>query len=209
MEITVSRIFELLSESGNEQKAFAKAIGATEQNVTEWKNGKTKSWKNFIVPIAAYFGVTTDYLLGVSDLRENNADFLPERGLRFVPVFETVSAGLGAYADSCPVGVVADYIESDYDARNTIAIKVRGDSMWPKIEDGDLVIVRKDAEWRDGSIVVALIDGEEGVVKRIFQSRTRLTLESTNNAYPPRHFDREEMDRVQVVGVVKMILKEA
>ena len=201
----IPRVFEIMKERGITAKKLADAVGVSQGNVSDWKSGRSSPTAAVMAKIADYLGVSSDYLLG----RENSAELLPQRGLRFVPVFESVAAGFGAYADSCPVGVVADYIASDIDAANTIAIKVRGDSMYPKIEDGDLVIVRRDVDWYDGAIVVALIDGDEGVVKRIFQTPTRLTLESINPAYPPRRFEREEMNRVQVVGVVKMILKEA
>lgn len=205
MDKTVQKILELCDERGIAITRLLTDLGFSRGLGTQWKAGKQRPSAEKLQKIADYFGIAVDDILG----RESTAEFLPQRGLRFVPVYETVAAGFGTYADSCPVGVVADYIESGYDAANTIAIKVKGDSMYPKIEDGDLVIVRRDAEWRDGSIVVALIDGDEGVVKRVFQTPTRLTLESINPAYPPRRFEREEMNRVQVVGVVKMILKEA
>lgn len=205
MDKSVQIIMQILSERGIKPGTMMRDLGFSSGLFSQWKAGMQKPSTDKLHRIADYFGVSVDDLIG----RESSAELLPQRGLRFVPVFESVAAGLGAYADSCPVGVVADYIESDYDAANTLAIKVKGDSMYPKIEDGDLVIVRRDVDWYDGAIVVALIDGDEGVVKRIFQTATRLTLESINPAYPPRRFEREEMNRVQVVGVVKMILKEA
>ena len=205
MDKSVQIIMQILSERGIKPGTMMRELGFSSGLFSQWKAGTQRPSADKIQKIADFLGVSSDYLLG----RESTAELLPQRGLRFVPVFETVAAGFGAYADSCPVGVVADYIESDYDAANTLAIKVKGDSMYPKIEDGDLVIVRRDVDWYDGAIVVALIDGDEGVVKRIFQTATRLTLESINPAYPPRRFEREEMNRVQVVGVVKMILKEA
>ena len=205
MDKSVQNILNTCAARGITISRVLDDLGLSRSLGSQWKAGKQRPSADKLQQIADYFGVSVDDLIG----RENSAELLPQRGLRFVPVFETVAAGFGAYADSCPVGVVADYIESDYDAANTLAIKVKGDSMYPKIEDGDLVIVRRDVDWYDGSIVVALIDGDEGVVKRIFQTPTRLTLESINPAYPPRRFEREEMNRVQVVGVVKMILKEA
>lgn len=204
MDTSVQKILDICEARGVTISRVLDSLGLSRSLGSQWKAGKQKPSADKLQQIADYFGVSVDTLIG----RENSAELLPQRGLRFVPVFETVAAGFGAYADSCPVGVVADYIESDYDAANTIAIKVKGDSMYPKIEDGDLVIVRRDVDWYDGAIVVALIDGDEGVVKRIFQTATRLTLESINPAYPPRRFEREEMNRVQVVGVVQMVIKE-
>lgn len=204
MDTSVQKILDICEARGVTISRVLDSLGLSRSLGSQWKAGKQKPSADKLQRIADYFGVSVDDLIG----RENSAEMLPQRGLRFVPVFESVAAGFGAYADSCPVGVVADYIESDYDAANTIAIKVKGDSMYPKIEDGDLVIVRRDVDWYDGAIVVALIDGDEGVVKRIFQTATRLTLESINPAYPPRRFEREEMNRVQVVGVVQMVIKE-
>lgn len=204
MDTSVQKILDICEARGVTISRVLDSLGLSRSLGSQWKAGKQKPSADKLQRIADYFGVSVDDLIG----RENSAEMLPQRGLRFVPVFESVAAGFGAYADSCPVGVVADYIASDIDAANTIAIKVRGDSMYPKIEDGDLVIVRRDVDWYDGSIVVALIDGDEGVVKRIFQTATRLTLESINPAYPPRRFEREEMNRVQVVGVVQMVIKE-
>jgi repressor LexA len=61
---TADIIFDLLDKKGETQQAFANAIGVTKNKVSEWKAKKTKSYKNYINEIAAYFNVTTDYLLG-------------------------------------------------------------------------------------------------------------------------------------------------
>ncbi len=51
-------------------------------------------------------------------------------------------------------------------------LRVRGDSMiGAGIFDGDLVVVRRQADADDGDIVAALIDGEEATVKRLRRSR--------------------------------------
>ena len=61
---TVELILDLISKKGIEQQQFAKDIGVTKQTISEWKSGKTQSYKKHISRIAEYFNVSTDYLLG-------------------------------------------------------------------------------------------------------------------------------------------------
>lgn len=206
----IPRLFELMTENGLKAKDLAEMIGVSSGNISDWKKGKSMPNAMVCASIASHFDVSVDYLLGLSDFRKREVPsvLLPVEGVRAVPLFETVSAGFGAYADSSRIGFMPVYIKSDYEAENTLAVKVKGDSMFPKIEDGDTVVVCRDMEWRNGDIVVALIDGDEGVVKRAFRSADHLTLESINPMYPPRRFDMEEMNRVQIVGKVRMIVKE-
>ena len=62
MDIT-ERIFLLLSDAKIEQKAFAKEIGVSPQTITDWKNGKSKSYTKFLPQIAEALNTTTEYLL--------------------------------------------------------------------------------------------------------------------------------------------------
>lgn len=61
---TKDRIFELIEKSGTEQKKMAQYLGINPTSITDWKNGKTKSYMKCLDQIAEYFGVSTDYLLG-------------------------------------------------------------------------------------------------------------------------------------------------
>lgn len=57
------RIFLLLAEMSMEQKEFAKKIGVIPQTITDWKNGKSKSYTKYLPQIADALGTTTEYLL--------------------------------------------------------------------------------------------------------------------------------------------------
>lgn len=61
---TKTRIFELLDKLGMEQKAFAEAVGVSEVIVTNWRKGRSKSYKAYLVQIAQVLGTTTADLLG-------------------------------------------------------------------------------------------------------------------------------------------------
>ena len=79
--------------------------------------------------------------------------------------------------------------------------------MYPKIEDGDIVAVRKQSDFENGNIVVILVDNDEGLVKKIYQDSDKVRLVSINPEYPDKIFKGEEICRLRVVGVVKQIIK--
>lgn len=78
------------------------------------------------------------------------------------------------------------------------ALEVDGDSMINAgINDGDIVIIRREETARNGDIVVALIDDAEVTLKRFRRSGNKIILEPENDSYEPRVLDPE---RVQVQG---------
>jgi len=84
------------------------------------------------------------------------------------------------------------------------ALRVQGDSMIEAgIFDGDLVVVRRQADADDGDIVAALIDGEEATIKRLRRSPGKVILLPENPAYEPMVFT----DGVQLLGRVVAVLR--
>lgn len=136
-----------------------------------------------------------------------NLQVMPNDNVYMIPVFESVSAGFGAYACSDITEYFPMYIENPADAADMLCIKVKGDSMYPKIEEGDIVAVRKQSSVDSGSLAVMLIDGEEGVVKKVNYGPDWIELISINPMYPPRRFEGAEVQRLQVVGLVKKVIK--
>lgn len=85
------------------------------------------------------------------------------------------------------------------------ALTVEGDSMINAgINDGDTVIIRKVTQVRDGTIVVALVDGMEATLKRIYRRDGKVILEAENDAYKPRILTP---DRVQIQGELKSLMR--
>jgi repressor LexA len=85
------------------------------------------------------------------------------------------------------------------------ALTVEGDSMINAgINDGDTVIIRKVNQVRDGTIVVALVDGMEATLKRIYRRDGKVILEAENDAYKPRILTP---DRVQIQGELTSLIR--
>jgi repressor LexA len=78
------------------------------------------------------------------------------------------------------------------------ALRVRGDSMIDDhIYDGDYILVRRDADVRNGAIVVAVDrhgDGERGAatVKRFYRERGHIRLQPANPEHEPRYIPLHE-----------------
>jgi repressor LexA len=85
------------------------------------------------------------------------------------------------------------------------ALTVEGDSMINAgINDGDTVIIRKTNQVRDGKIVVALVDGAEATLKRIYRRDGKVILEAENDAYKPRILTP---DRVEIQGELSSLMR--
>ena len=122
-----------------------------------------------------------------------------------IPLFlESVSAGFPSPAD--------DYIEmrldlNDYLIKNpaaTFFVRVTGDSMKNAgIFSGDILVVDRSLDPKDGSVVIAVIDGEL-TVKRLSRESNRIFLLPENNNYQPIEIS-EEMG-FEVWGVVRTVI---
>lgn len=128
--------------------------------------------------------------------------------IRLIPVFESVSAGFGAYADDHVIDTIAVMIKSDYEAAETICIRVTGDSMSPVIEDGDLIQVHKVESVDSGDIAVVMLDDESGLVKKVVYGDDWIELVSLNPKYKTRRFEGEDALRLRVVGKVRRVIRD-
>lgn len=204
----LDKISLLLKEKHISQKELCFKLGLAQQAFTNWKNGNNDSYKKYLPQIADFLGVSVDYLLGKEENPETNAVILGEKKVRLVPVYESVSAGFGTLAVNDIVDYYPCFIESEEEASESLCIVVRGDSMAPKIEDGDLIRVHKQTSIDSGSFAVLLLDGEEALVKKVYYGNNWIELHSVNPLFPVRRFEGAEVLRLQVLGLVKEIIKK-
>ena len=99
---------------------------------------------------------------------------------------------------------VLDYIASDYDPAEYFALMVKGDSMTPRLFEGDIVIVRKQNTVENGDYAVVQVNGDEAVVKKVLVFAHGLGLQSLNPNYPLVQFNETEIAEkpVRVLGKV-------
>ena len=121
-----------------------------------------------------------------------------------LPLAGTIAAGhpLEAVETQETIAVPASMVQ---DAARAFVLRVRGDSMIDEqIRDGDLVIVERRSEVRNGETVVALVDALEATLKRLEREGSRVRLEPANAALKPIVIAE---DRVSIQGVVVGVIR--
>lgn len=201
-------IKQLRNEKKLTQEELGALLGVQKAAVQKWERGTVKNLKReTLVKLSEIFEVSPAAFIKSRDEGANITAVYTDEIYR-IPVFESVSAGFGAYADSLVVDYIPVFIKNHAELPLLMGIKVQGDSMYPTIEDGDIIIVRRQSSVDSGSIAVVLIDEEEGVVKKVEYGKDWIDLISINPMYPKRHFQGEELTRLRIMGLVKQVIKE-
>lgn len=202
------RIKEARIKKGLSQTELAGLLGyKSRSSINKIESDGRDIPRSSIVQFAEVLDVTPAYLMGWESEEPSNVDILPSEQIRMVPVYESVSAGFGAYASSQVVEYMPLFIQNVHEAEEMLCIKVRGDSMYPKIEDGDTVVVHRQDSVDSGQIAVVMVDGEEGFVKKVVYDDDSVTLVSINPEYQDKLFKGKDLRRLRVVGLVKQIIK--
>ena len=190
------------------QKDLCEKIGISQNAFTNWKNGNNKSYIKHLPEIADALDVSVDYLLG----KEENKVESDKVGLKVVPMEEQAmrpiigmaSAGSGVLAQEQILGW--ESVDIKYNTNEYFYLQISGDSMAPKIDDGDLVLVHRQDEVSSGDVAVVLVtdhdEEAEGFVKKVEIDGDSVTLVSFNPYYPPRVFSGKSIQQLSFVGKV-------
>lgn len=200
------RVKRLRNAKGFTQEELARKAGYKDRSsVAKIEAGERNPSQSIVSSLAKALGTTPARLMG---WEEESVTVMPNESVRMIPMYESVSAGFGAYADDYITGYMPIYISNNEEAENTMCVKVTGNSMYPKIEDGDHIQVLKQDWCEDGQIAVVLIDGEDAVVKKVEYDNNSTTLISINPEYEPRVFKGAEQEDLRILGVVRKIIKD-
>jgi repressor LexA len=153
----------------------------------------------FIELLVQHFNVTKSYLMGEDDDTPaplpSNVRQISALHHQRVPMIGSVAAGEPIY-DPEELGV---YVEAPVDA--DAAITIRGDSMIPTYQDGDVVYIKCRPDVPEGAVAVVFLDNE-ATLKHVYKRRTGLTLISDNPAHPPIMAEFEDYDgKITIFGV--------
>ncbi len=192
---------------GISQDELAKKTGYTSRSsIAKIEAGLTDIPQSKIMAFAKALHTTPAYLMGWED--GGNLDTIPvsDSDFAMIPVVGDVSAGLGCMAQQTFDEYSAVYLP---DITGNLAdyfyLKIKGDSMAPVFVEDDLALIRKQTSVDSGNYAVALIDGIEGVLKKVVYGPTWVELQSINPMYAVRRFEDTDLQRVKIVGLVKQV----
>ena len=185
---------------------FANALDTTVAELMEWVDHPHIIFHPSINLKQATEKDLNDALIKIyeSDTSSNDNTSFITTAVR-IPVFARVAAGI-------PFEAIEDIIDWEEITPEMAAdgkyfgLCICGDSMEPRICNGDVVIVRKQDDADDGDIVIALVNGNDAVCKRLRKYENGMVaLISTNPAYDPMYFSKGEVDEtpVRIIGKVK------
>jgi repressor LexA len=209
------RIREARTRKEMDQARLAAKLDVATRTVQRWEAGQQVPDSNYLMRIAKVTGVTPHWLLtGDGDIYTKSAaesKVIPMPTGRYKRV-ELVSLPL---LSSVPGGAPSlmfhpDYVEKyitvdDIKDSSAFALEVKGNSMAPRIEDSDIIVVSPKLEARTGDICVVRVNDED-TVKRVKIEDHFLHLIPLNPEYEPMVVRKKDVTFVwRVVKVIKSV----
>ena len=194
------RLKQLRKEHHLTQKRLADILFIDQTSISYWENNKTKPDFQRQQMLADYFGISLDNLMGRDVSEDSNASSKYVK----IPVLGNVQAGI-------PTEAIEDIIDYEEIPREMamrgdyFGLKIRGESMSPRMLEDDVIIVRKQSDVDNGDIAVVLVNGDDATVKKIRKSAAGVELVPLNPAFNVMFYSNEEIETLPVVVIGKVV----
>ena len=195
------RIRQVRQEQDVTQQELADYIGVSKQAVYKYENNiVTNIPTDKVDAIAKRLKVSPAYLMGWEEKPEPKKPtippgFEPMPEMNMVPLVGRIACGTPITAEQNVERMVC--VPSKWHSAFTLTCK--GDSMEPRIHDGDLVAIRKQPEVENGEIAAVRI-GEEATLKHVYLHDNFIELRPENPAFNSIILSREDMNDVVIEG---------
>lgn len=176
------------------QSELAEKLGVAASTISMYEVGKREPDFETEERIADFFNTDLNTLRG----RDNES----KSGI-IINVLGRVAAGV-------PIEALENIIDTEEITEELartgkfFGLRIQGDSMEPDIHNGDIVIVRQQDDAESDEIVIALVNGNDGVCKRLKKYESSIALVSINANYEPMYFSQKEIVNkpVRIIGKV-------
>ncbi len=207
------RIKKLRQEENISQVDLAQKVGISKQTLYKYENDIiTNIPSDKIELIAKELNTTPVYLMGWNDDNESSNRTDTHIDDKAPSKRKGVSINvLGRVAAGIPIEAIENIIDTEEITEELsqtgifFALQIHGDSMEPDIHNGDIVIVRQQEDAETDEIVIALINGDDGVCKRLKKYKNSIALVSINASYAPMYFSLEEIETMPVKIIGKVV----
>ncbi len=197
-----TRIKQLRIDRKMSQDELAKKSGYTSRStINKIELGINDVSQSKLKSIAEALNVTVNEILCWDDHNDSH-DIKLNHGV-VINVLGRVAAGI-------PIEAIEDIVDTEEITEEMaktgsfFGLQIHGDSMEPRMRDGDVVIVRQQNDAESDEIVIALVNGDEATCKRLKKYANGIVLLSTNPKYEPLYFSTEEIESkpVRIIGKV-------
>lgn len=198
-EVFSSNLRFYMEKRNKSRNEVCEALNFKYTTFTDWCNGVKYPRIDNIEKLANYFGISKSDLI---EIKGNDTDDSIKSVQ--IPVLGYVKAGIPMTA----IESIIDYEEISQEQARTgefFGLQIKGDSMEPKISEGDVVIVRKQETVENGEIAVVLINGDDATVKKFYKTDAGIKLVSTNSTYDPFFYTPDEVNTLPVIVIGKVV----
>lgn len=197
-----------MSSIGNRIKLRRKELGLTLQQlgdkigveastVRKWENNIIQNIKtDKVSKIASALNVPISYIINDSNSDQSN------KAIK-IPILGTVIAGI-------PISAIEEIIgweeispemasQGEY-----FALRIKGNSMSPTMDEGDVVIVKKQNDVNSGDIAIVCVNGDEATCKKLIKHKDGISLVSLNSKYEPMYYSKKDIlnKPIHIIGRV-------
>jgi repressor LexA len=191
------KIAERLKEFGLSKfgslKEFAEALKISPEHLSQYVNGKSKPGNKTQQRLRG-LGCDIEWLMTGKKSgagKKEQIEFL-EGGLASIPVFEYARAGAKTMMLAEKPSYYISSTRSTDDSR--FGIVVKGISMEPEIREGDVVVVSKKRDVKNGDLCLVIFEDGETCLRRVYLRDRSVTLTSANEKeYPPTLHKKSEI----------------
>ena len=212
------RIRTIRKKLGLTQMEFAEKLGKSWRTIQDWEAGKRNIPEPELRLISQTFGISYEWLkTGQGEIFEKKPSIeeiiLAEQrrikeNMVLLPLIGRVGAGYPQ--DRGDVEILA-YVEIPKipreNPKNLFAVKVVGDSMYPTLQEDDIVIAKHfigyASEIKDKKIVIVANEWRELYIKRLIKTKNEFLLTSDNPAYPPI----QPNDYYRIIGIAIQLIR--
>ena len=183
----------------------AKSVGVSESTISRWESGDIGNMRRDKIALYAKALKTSPlFIMGIdndTDEEENifdKYDNLSPIKLKKFPLLGEIACGEPIWADE----EKESYVMANMDIKADFCLTAKGDSMInARINDGDIVFIKKMPIVNNGEIAAVIIDNE-ATLKRVYYypNKSKLVLNPENPAYEPLVYLKDELNTIRILG---------
>nr|DAY75079.1 MAG TPA: Repressor protein CI [Caudoviricetes sp.] len=180
-------------------------IKLNRNDLSQYVSGKVEPRQSKLYILGQALKVNEAWLMGYDVPMHQKGIVEPNSSSQIkVPVLGTVRAGLPMEA----VENILDYEEISEDMARQgdyFALQIKGDSMEPRIKEGDVVIVRKQPDVESGEVAIVLVNGDEATIKKVQKFNGGINLVPSNPAYEVKTYSNDDIESLPVSIIGKVV----
>ena len=199
---------------GMSQDELAEKLGYKSfTTIQKWESGVSTPPLRIFISIAELFDVDIDDLAR-RDLTEEGEGKYHRIKAAAVPVFGRIPAGTPIEAVEDINGYIAISDDMALSGHSFFSLSVAGNSMYPKYEDGDVVLFEHMNVCENGDDCAVRLDGEDATFKKIRKLGQSVILQPINPEYDPIQIsnqasgDEDADASVEILGVAREIRRK-